>query len=534
MKKIFNKILSASCIAVALVGCTDLDTEPMGSTVTSDQKTEVVASNPEMVEASVTAISSMASVYMNTTGGHDDFGYGGVMLTLDTKGQDLVSKPIGYNWFAGSLVWSDVTFTSDATYMIWSTMYNQIKAANDVAKLISPDTQDSKLQYYLAQALVTRAFDYFTLAQVYQFNYVGNEDKPCVPIITDTNADEVASNGCPRSTVRATYDLILSDINKAVELLEATDEVRKDKRYADVNVARALRARIHLTMQNWSEAEADAQYVIDNSGATPYSIADLQRPRFIDITDNSWLWGILINETDRVVTSGIVNFPSHMGSLNYGYASVGAWKSCNKALYKSIPATDIRKNWFIDENLLSPSLTAEEQEYILRCNKGEDPIPPYTQVKFAAYNNEVYTSTNACDIPLIRIEEMYYILAEAQAMGGDPAKGASTLNSFVQTYRNPSYSFAGGSETAVQDEIWHQRRIEFIGEGISWFDIKRLGKGIDRRGGGYDMTTVFNITGNDDLMNYLIPQAEIEGNPLLTEADNNPTVTAPTPVPDVE
>ena len=39
-----------------------------------------------------------------------------------------------------------------------------------------------------------------------------------------------------------------------------------------------------------------------------------------DANEKDWLWGIYIAETDRVVTSGIVNWISHMGSLNYGYA----------------------------------------------------------------------------------------------------------------------------------------------------------------------------------------------------------------------
>lgn len=57
--------------------------------------------------------------------------------------------------------------------------------------------------------------------------------------------------------------------------------------------------------------------------------------------------GYQISETDRVVTTGICNFPSHMGSLNYGYATVGAWKRINKKLYeKNINETDARKGWF--------------------------------------------------------------------------------------------------------------------------------------------------------------------------------------------
>ena len=535
MKKLFNKILASSFVALALVGCADLDTEPMGRDVTSEQKESVYESNPEMLSASVTGISSMFSVYMNITGSdHDDFGYPALMLGIDCRGVDMVSPSIGYNWFRTELEWRDCLYTSAISEMFWGTLYNQIYAANNVAGAVAEDTTDPTLQFYLAQAKAFRAFDYFVLAQLYQFTYKGHETSLCVPIITDQNANAAASEGTPIATVQEVYDQILADINSAVELLEKSDVKHIDKRYFDINVARGLRARINLVMQNWSAAAEDAQFVIDNSEATPYTITELQRPAFINAEDHAWLWGVIIAETDRVVTSGIVNFPSHMGSLNYGYASVGAWKWCNKKLYKAIPATDARKNWFLDENLTSPILNEEEQAYILSNNKGENPIRPYTQVKYAAYNNEVYTSTNACDIPLMRIEEMYLILAEAQAMAGNASQGASTLQTFVQTYRDPEYKCTAASAADVQEAVYQQRRIELWGEGLTWFDLKRLNKGANRLGGGYPKSAVFNIAATDTRMNYQIPQVEIEGNLMLDDSYVDTNASNPDPIDDEE
>ena len=34
------------------------------------------------------------------------------------------------------------------------------------------------------------------------------------------NQDDAATNGCPRATVAATYEQILGDLNKAINLLE--------------------------------------------------------------------------------------------------------------------------------------------------------------------------------------------------------------------------------------------------------------------------------------------------------------------------
>lgn len=528
--KAINKILAATMSGLLLVGCNDLDTEPLGSTVTADQKNDVYAADPSMLEASVTAIPSTVNLFGNALGSgyHNDFGLPSLMLHLDTRGRDCVSKNIGYNWFASQVTYSDHMVNSVLTYNVWRTLYNQIKTSNSVIKAIDPATEDPTLQYYLAQGLAYRAYDYHFLAQVYQFNYVGNETKPCVPLVLAETEDAVAAaGGATRATVEETYAQILSDLNTAVTLLETTSVAPEagtvGKKFFSLAAARGLRARVYLTMGKWAEAAADAQWVIENSGATPYSIADASKPFMTDAGDAAWLLGVVVEEGDRVVTTGICNWPSHMGSLNYGYASVGAWRMINKALYNEIPSTDVRKGWWLDANGQSRNLSAAQQAYANSYIK-----QPYTQVKFAPYNDELYADVNACDIPLMRIEEMYLILAEAQAMGGNPAQGAQTLQAFIKTYRDPAYSFSGGSAQFVQEEVYKHRRIELWGEGLAYFDLMRLKLGVDRRGAGYESAYVFNIAPDDPILILLIPQGEVNANANL--GDNNPTSTAPSPV----
>ena len=531
--KWYNYIAASLLTGAVLVGCTNLDTEPTGSTVTSKQKEEVVAANPEMVSASVSGITAMFSVYMNAVSGsrHNDFGYPATMLFLDSRGRDLVSDDIGYNWFSAGLdLISDRTFNYAATLNIWATLYNQIYSANQVVGIMDLESieagDDNLSKYYLAQALAIRAFDYFNLAQIYQFTYKDHEQKPCVPLILDTNANEVAANGCARSSVQEVYDQILKDIDAAIRLLEATTEVRPDKRYVDASVAHGLRARIRLVMQDYAGALEDADYAIANSGATPISFAQASKPGFQKMTEENWMWGIAIAETDRVVTSGIVNWPSHMGSLNYGYASVGAWRKVSIKLYDSIPETDARKGWFLDADSMSKNLTAEQQDYVIN----EAGCPGYTQVKFAPYKDELYTSTNACDIILMRVEEMILIKAECEARL-NKSEAATTLKNFVTTYRDPDFTVASDAKSVI-DATLLQRRIELWGEGISYFDILRLGEGLDRRGAGFEAKFVFKIDADDPLMIFQIPNAEIQANQMLTDADNNPVGGTPEPVED--
>ena len=239
-------LASAVLSATFMTGCVDLDTAPMSQYVTTDQKTEIYESDPSKAEAGVNGIFAQYSTYMSVTGSrHNDFGYPSIMLFTDTNGMDYVSQDNGYNWTGSSLEFSDRVYTSSDCLVVWNTLYSMIYTSNNVASTIV-DPQDGTSKFYLAQALASRAFDYWVLAQLYQFNYADHKSSPCVPIITEENSTQVALEGAPRATVEEVYSQILSDINKAVELLTAAkaDGVKRaDKRYIDLGVALGLRAR---------------------------------------------------------------------------------------------------------------------------------------------------------------------------------------------------------------------------------------------------------------------------------------------------
>ncbi len=525
-------LMLASC-TVLLSSC--LDTEPLGGTVTTEQKEEVVAQNPERLEASVAAIPAAFNTFANALGDEDnqnDIGYPAHILIFDSKGTDMVSNTDGYNWYGHALDYTDIMYNSTNTLMVWNNYYKQIFTCNNVLSNISLETTNPQLQYYAANALASRAFSYFGLVQAYQKTYkqVDPTTALAVPIVTEANQDDAAANGCPRATVEETYTQILNDLNKAIEFFDASGIQRSNKRYIDGAVARGIRARVYLVMNEWEKAAADAEFVINNSGATPYTRDEVSVPTFIEIADHAWIWGIDVNETDRVVTTAICNFPSFMGSFSYGYASaVQCWRKISKKLFAQIPTTDVRRGWFLDASGKSVNISAEQAAY-LKQQKAE----PYVQVKYAPYQGVVGTSTNASDIPLMRIEEMYLILAEAQAMGGNPAAGKSTLENFVKTYRDPAYSCNASSAEGVQDAVWQQRRIELWGEGFSFFDILRLNKGVDRRGHGFEASVVFNIAAGDDALIYRIPKREIEYNNKISEEQNNPVSVVPEMVEDIK
>ena len=329
----------------------------------------------------------------------------------------------------------------------------------------------------MAQARAARAFDYLNLVPYFQFNYQGHQNDPCVPIVTPETVDPAYN---PRATVQQVYDLIMSDLNAAIEVLDAN---RSDKARININVAYGLRARANLYMGKWAEAAADAAKAAE--GYTPASIEEVSTPTFVDANDHNWIWGIIL--TDDQAQDRYATCASWLSSFSASAYTAGAacYSMINSMLYNKIPATDVRKGWWVDENLHSPLLSTiswgdvtGDEISTLQIDDVKEPFMPYTNVKFGMKRG-IGNTINSNDFPLMRVEEMILIQAEGLAKSGKEAEGRKILEDFVKTYRDPSYSSTAAGRS-LADEIWYQRRVELWGEGFFMADANRLHKPVVR------------------------------------------------------
>ena len=525
--------------------CSDLDTNPSGSTMGDGQLNEVLAQDPSKLKSEVSGMyanmieyGAITQWYGTGQPRHYDFGYASTMMMMDASGQDEPSQVSGYNWYNKPLRFVDRTANSETTYFIWNQCYKNIKVANDVLKSVDLENLSDVAKSYVGQAYAMRAFEYFTLIQIYQFSYKGHEDAAGVPLVTEKTAEAEANNN-PRAAVKDVYKQIMDDLNTAIDYL--TDS-RSAKSEINRQVAYGLRARVNLVMQNWADAAADAQKAAE--GYTPLSKDAAAAPGFNDVSASNWIWGNIVDESNNIVQSGILNFPSMMCSFTgNGYSPTYACRMINSKLWIEIPSTDVRKGWWIDENLNSPIVDPKyvvHQEdkdekgnvvkYLAVYNQTGDEVAditePYTNVKFGAYKNQYGNELNACDIPLMRVEEMILIQAEATAMGGNVEEGKRILENFVRTYRDPSYTCNATTAEGVQDAVWFQRRVELWGEGFSFTDLLRLKKPLDRTGANYEVSVRFKLPAESPIFLYLIPEDEENHNEALV-GNNNPVVAVP-------
>jgi hypothetical protein len=370
---------------------------------------------------------------------------------------------------------------------------------------------------------VLRAYPYLLLAPQYQFAPLPNvkaegkrgADLPCVPLVTGEPVDFTNN---PRATVKQIYDFVMEDLNYAVEKLEGA--ARESKMYIDGNVAYGLRARANLILGNWDAAYNDAVKAAE--GYEPASIAEVSVPAFYNIEEHNWIWGydMATGLPSNVQSNGLyATTTSWLRSFSgQGYAPACQVYTCiNSLLWNKIPATDVRKGWWVDENLDSPLLDGLKWpgfNDVANADDGDNKLAflPYTNVKFGTFS--IATTVNEEDMPLMRVEEMILIQAEAKAHT-DPGAAKTILESFVQTYRDPAYSADAGGRTLL-DEIWYQRRIELWGEGFGVFDNLRLDKHIVRSHGAGTSNIAdafrFNLNSQDPWLRMRFPQGEMNTN----------------------
>ena len=168
--------------------------------------------------------------------------------------------------------------------------------------------------------------------------------------------------------------------------------------------------------------------------------------------------------------------------------------------------------------------------------KADDLIHPYVSQKFQPNEGNTTTATVACAAayPLMRIEEMYFIRAEAAVHVYGATAGKTLLEQFMSEYRAlfGTYTCTATTDDAVIEEIIFQKRVELWGEGQTFFDIKRLNYSVDRtqEGSNFFDDARFKTSGRPAWMNWVIVMTEENSNNALIGWNNPDPTGSYTPV----
>jgi hypothetical protein len=282
-----------------------------------------------------------------------------------------------------------------------------------------------------------------------------------------------------------------------------------------------------------------AEKAITTSGRTPLTQDQWEDPTngFNNgAANNSWIWGLTVSSEN---VGNILCFTAHMASEGtWGYAPLSQI-SASKAFYEKISDKDFRKHSWLDPAYIeNPSAnlpynykfagSAQDKTNFLKGTNQNPAAKPYQNIKFRPAQGETmdYTTGNPTDFPLMRVEEMYFIWAEALAADGKMTEAQAVLNDFMKTrIQDGSYSCSSYNDfESFTDELLLQKRIEFWGEGILIYDYKRLDEGITRGYKGTNQASVYcyNSEGRSPQWNIVITRGEFQSNKGITDATNNP------------
>lgn len=551
MKAIYKSLAAALVATPLLTGCIE---ESVPTTVIT---TEQLQSSPKAVEALVWAMTGHMNniLTLGSSSYHFDWGYPSMMHIRDVMTEDMyVPDAGGYNWFAS---WSSNAYSLGPDYLVcqysWNYYYEQILTLNNVMKNVSREAADEnpEMAFYLACGLTYRTYVYLDMARLYEFlptefnSGTSPEGKPIlgltIPWIDENTTEEEMRNN-PRISHDEMFAHLEADLNEALKYFDKGIS-SADKTLPSKAVAYGLLARLYLwdasykaevdqdadgAANSYTEAANYARTAINTSGATPLTQAEwLDTSRgFNDSSFSSWMFAGQYVTEDNAVQSSLLNWVSFCVNENdFGYASpdAGASPQIGASLYKRINDRDFRKLAFVPP---SGSGLADRIPYIDAAWAAENLTEPYTSIKFRPGSGNMTDFLIACVVayPLMRVEEMYFIEAEATAHN-NPAAGKQLLIDFMRNHRYSSYTTRVTDEESVVEEIIFQKRIEFFGEGLSFFDIKRLNYSTER---WYDGTNfepgldTFNSNGRAAWMNFCIVKQEIDNNPAIS-GFNNPS-----------
>ena len=455
---------------------------------------------------------------------HFDWGYGSIMHVRDVMTGDMTVPAIGYDWYSK---WgSNEYLGEDYVYsqFLWYYHWKFVQTTNNLIAAVDSASATPGQLGMLGAAQAYRALAYLDMAQMYEFlpndavesvNADGNDVLHLtVPIVREGMSEDEARNN-PRVSREEMAAFILSDLDKAENNIQ-TIEI-SDKTIPHLDVVYGLKARCYMWLGDYVNAKKYARLAIDNNTGRVMSESDCLDPKAGFNTPTPWMLAATTQKEDDVVKTGILNWASWMSpEATYGYSYAGATSMIDAKMYSRISNTDFRKLMF-----KAPAGHALESKVpYIDADVAAD-IPEYSAIKFRPNdgNTQEYSVGSSTSYPLMRIEEMYFIEAEA-AEHIAPGEGIALLSDFMTTYRDSEYTVPVAVDAI--DEIVFQKRVELWGEGLSFYDYKRLDMSVTRgyEGSNVDPSRQFNTNGRPAWMNICIIKSEKNNNKALIGWEN--------------
>jgi hypothetical protein len=382
-------------------------------------------------------------------------------------------------------VLSEMNYASDngASAGLYIQPYEIISRVNNLLAFLpayETGATEKEAKLIRAQALAIRAHAHFDLMRYFAQDFERSSTALGVPYVTLFDPQKPFGYLPARNTVKDNYDSIFQDLNSAlVAFREGGGAVAGNgaRNYIDSVVVYAMRARVNYYASQWADVIDDATVALE------------LRP----LGDASDFVAAFSEDGETTPPSEVYWAIPSDGDLTPGGAISG-----ESPAYRVTQA-------------MSTILQSQGGAYV-------DPdITRFDQLGAGGVNRTLlwkYPGINSFKV--FRAGEMMLMRAEAKYQMGD----ATALDDLNELRQNRGVATGSETGTALLDAILLQRRVELLGEGHRWFDLRRTTKTIVRAEcgvAGQSRAQNCTINSNDRSWIFPIPFNELKVNPNLEQ-----------------
>jgi starch-binding outer membrane protein, SusD/RagB family len=378
----------------------------------------------------------------------------------DIRGEEFINRT--QNAVTGLTTWNQSFFngTNEVNYF-WQTGYAVINQCNNFIDGLNANAKilnDPKLQLqYEAEARFVRALSYSYLVTLYCRPYAeANGASRGLPLRLNAEKDLNNNNLAP-TDVAGIYTQILKDLDFAEANLALTNGTALlNTTRAHRNTAIALKTRIYLAMQRWSDVITEANKIVTTAGPFKSStgvahnlMPDIAVTFATPYTSAESIFSFPFSDVDQPGTQNSIALYWAAAPIGNGEYNLNLTAGVGIAVdTPSFRVADSRRKFISKTGTLT-----------------------YLNGKFAT------GPINIDYMPIIRYAEVLLNLAEATTRSSTTidVRAIALLNA-VRQRSDAGVTFAAAdfaTPDALRNAIWKERRIEFIGEGFRAFDITR-------------------------------------------------------------
>ncbi|MBB6498769.1 RagB/SusD family nutrient uptake outer membrane protein [Pedobacter cryoconitis] len=381
----------------------------------------------------------------------------------------------------------------------WNACYRAIAAANQALQACNTAKNQADYSAYRGEALITRAYSHFMLVSLFAKTYDPATAATDLGIPYVTTPEKTLYQTYDRKTVAYVYDMIDKDLTEGIPLLN--DNAYKVPVYRFTKIAaHAFATRFYLFKKQYNKVVEHANL------AFPNNIGSYLRPwnsSYLALSDAAKA-AIYTSSTEKanllLATTGSTWF---IGWQNYRY---GLNASIQSQIYNQPNVTG--GSWA--DKAVGYGSSGE----MMGINKWRG---NFVNITPAIGNYYIY-------IPLLSAEEVLFNKAEASVMQGDNATAITDLNTYLSTRitgynatvnhlttdKVTTYYKTADVKQALINTILDFKRVEFMQEGLRWFDILRYHLPVTHID---ENKRQFVLTANDPRRVLQIPQtAQTAGN----------------------